>query len=223
MTDAAALLAELLPLAVAVAASPFAIIPAVLLLLGPRPRATTSGFLVGWALGVLAVAAVGTLLTEVVDRYADPPLWATWARIGLGTTLLVLAVRRWRARAATTEQPAWLRTLAQATPGSAVRTGATLSAANPKVMLLAAAAGVAVGSADLSATGAVAVLAGFTTLACVSVAAPLLLHVVAGPRALAPLERARDWLERHQAAVVSVVLAAVGLLLLTEGVASLRT
>jgi threonine/homoserine/homoserine lactone efflux protein len=133
----------------------------------------------------------------------------------------VLAARRWGAREHSTDQPAWLRALGEATPRSALRTGLALSAANPKVVLLAVAAGVAVGSAGLPTRGTVAVLAGFTALACVSIAVPVLLHLVAGPRALVPLERARDWLERHHGAVVSVVLAAIGLLLLTEGVAAL--
>lgn len=221
MSDGATLVGELLPLSLAIAASPFAIIPTILLLLGARPRATAAGFLAGWATGVLAVAVTGTLLTEVVDRYADPPLWAAWARIALGTALLVLAVRRWSIRGQSTDQPAWLRSLGEATPRSALRTGLALSAANPKVMLLAVAAGVAVGSAGLPTDGTVVALLAFTVVASVSVAAPLLLHVLVGPRALAPLERARDWLQRHHAAVVAVVLAAIGVLLLTEGLAAL--
>jgi threonine/homoserine/homoserine lactone efflux protein len=221
VTDAGAVIADVVPLALAVAASPFAIIPAILLLLGPRPRLTAAGFLAGWALGVLAVTVAATLFADAVDRYGDPPGWAAWARIVLGLALLVLAARRWLTRDANAEQPAWLRALSEATPGTALRTGVLLSAANPKVALLAAAAGLAVGAAALGSRGTLAATAAFTALASLSVAAPLLLHLVAGPRALAPLQQSRAWLERHHVAVVSVVLAAIGVLLLVEGLRAL--
>ena len=50
-----------LPMAVAIALSPFAIIPAIVLLLTPRPREAAGAFLAGWVLGVALVA--GLLLT----------------------------------------------------------------------------------------------------------------------------------------------------------------
>ena len=40
-----------LPMAVAIALSPFAIIPAIVLLLTPRPREAAGAFLAGWVLG----------------------------------------------------------------------------------------------------------------------------------------------------------------------------
>jgi threonine/homoserine/homoserine lactone efflux protein len=209
---------EVLGLALAVAASPLAIIPGVLILLGSRPRAAAGGYLLGWAGGILAVTALAATLAEVID-VSQPPEWTSWVRILLGAGLLVLAVRSWATRSASQEPPAWMASLTEATPAEAVRLGLTLSAANPKVALLAVAAGIAVGSAGYPIGGVVALLALFTAVASLSVALPLLAHVALGPRAEAPLRRAGEWLERNQAGVLAAVLGMIGLALLLQGLA----
>ncbi len=210
--------ADLVPLALAVAATPTAVIPAVLVLLGSRPRAAGSGFLVGWMVGVLVLTVVATALAGRIDR-AEPAGWVAWVRIVLGVLLLVLAVRQWSKRSESDEPPAWLTALTEASPGTALRTALLLSAANPKVIVLALAAGVSIGSAGLGGPDVVALVVGFTLLASVTVALPLLVHVVAGARAEPPLRRLGDWLEANQAAVLAVVLAVLGVLLVAEGLA----
>jgi threonine/homoserine/homoserine lactone efflux protein len=208
---------EVVGLGLAVAASPLAIIPGVLILLGSRPRAAAGSYLLGWVVGVLAVTAVAAALAEVVD-VSQPPEWTAWVRILLGVGLLVLAVRSWSTRSASQEPPAWMSSLTEATPAAAVRLGLTLSAANPKVALLAVAAGITVGSAGYPIGDVVVLLVLFTVVASLSVALPLLAHLVLGPRVEAPLRRVGDWLERNQAGVIAVVLGLIGLALVLQGV-----
>jgi threonine/homoserine/homoserine lactone efflux protein len=211
------LLAELVPLALAILASPFAVVPAIFLLFGTRPRASAAGFLGGWVAGVAGVAGAALLLAEAIDRGDETPAWAAWARIVLGAALVLLAVRQWRSASPDAPVPGWMATLEEASPGQAARLGVVLSAANPKVALLAVAAGVSIASAGLPAVGAGVAMLGFVALASVSVATPLLLHLVVGPRILGPLGTARGWLIRHQATVVAAVLALLGIALVSEG------
>ena len=49
--------AELIPLALVIAFSPFSIIPGILVLHTPRPRPTSTAFLAGWVLGIAVVTA----------------------------------------------------------------------------------------------------------------------------------------------------------------------
>lgn len=210
-----------LPIALAIAASPFAVIPAILLLLTPRPRPTAGGFLGGWALGVATGVTVSLLLADLLGGLGSTPAWTTWARVVLGIVLVAYAVKLWLTRAEAAELPAWMRSIQDATPGRAARLGLVLSTANPKVLLLAVAGGLSIGSeVDGAGPQGVAVLV-FTLVASSTVAAPLLAHVLAGERALAPLRRMNGWLERNHAAVMAVVVLLIGALLLVKGLQEL--
>jgi threonine/homoserine/homoserine lactone efflux protein len=211
--SSAALLGYLLPLAAAIAASPFAIGPALLVLLGERPRAKASRFVLGWLVGVAVVTTLAALLAELVESSDEPAAWTSWVR--------VLPVRQWTRRADATGEAGWLQRVTQASPAEAARLGLLLSALNPKVAVIAGAAGVTIGRAVPQPPMAVAWSVGFAALASVTVAAPLLAHLVAGDRVLAPVRRAADWLARHEAAVVAAVLAVIGVVLLVTGVTEL--
>jgi uncharacterized membrane protein YjfL (UPF0719 family) len=214
-------LAEVLPLAAAIALSPLTIIPAILLLFTERPRATAATFLAGWLFGLAVILTATSALASRIEPDGPTPTWLSWARIGLGVLLLVLAIRRWLARHAVAESPRWLQAIGQMTPGRALGLGVVLSVANPKVLLLAAAAGLGLGSAGLP-PGEVVVGALVTALvASVTVILPLVAYLVLGQRAMPPLTRARDWLERNNAVVMAVVFAVLGVVVLLEGLTGL--
>lgn len=212
---------ELLPLGLAIAASPFPIIPAILLLFTARPRATGLSFLAGWVLGILVATVVFVGLASVVELSDETPSWASWSRIVIGLALVALGLSRWRGRHEKHDTPAWMAALSDATPGSALRLGVLLSAANPKILLLAAAAGIVIGSAELTASATVAAVAFFTVVAAFTVALPVLLYVALGDRVLTPLGRARDWLDANNAAVMAVVITVIGALLAVKGFSGL--
>jgi threonine/homoserine/homoserine lactone efflux protein len=216
----ASVVVEVLPLAVGITASPFPVVPAILLLFTRRPRATAGSFLAGWLVGVGLVCTLAAVLASVVELAEETPTWASWTKLGLGLVLVGLAALQWSKRGAG-EDPSWMRALDDATPASALRLGLVLSAANPKIVLLAAAGGLTAGAADLAAGPTAAVLVVFTAVASLAVAVPLLLHVALGGRVLAPLGRARDWLRAHNASVVAAVLLVLGVLLALEGLAGL--
>ncbi|WP_331743308.1 GAP family protein [Kitasatospora sp. NBC_01300] len=213
-------LSEVTPLALVIALSPLPIVPALFLLFTPRPRAAGGAFLVGWAAGILVVASVSTALAAVIETREETPTWASWTKAVLGVVLVLLAGRQWRS-GSKTGTPAWMRSLTDATPARALRLGLLLSAANPKNILLSAAAGLTIGSAELGPSRGVTAVAVFTAIAASTVALPLLLHIVAGERVLAPLGRARRWLETHNSAVTALVLAVIGVLLVVDGVTGL--
>lgn len=213
--------ADLLPLALVIAASPFPVVPATLLLFTARPRATAAGFLAGWFVGVVTVTTAFALLAEVVELADEPPAWASWTRVVLGLLLVVLGAREWLTRAADPKQPGWMAGLDTAVPSSARRLGLLLSAANPKIIALAAAGGLVIGSAGLVVASAIGSTVAFGLVASVTVAGPLLAYLVAGERVLGPLGRVRAWLQRNSSAVMAIVLVVIGLALVSAGVSGL--
>jgi threonine/homoserine/homoserine lactone efflux protein len=217
----ASALGDVLPLAVAIALSPFPVIPAILLLFTPRPRATGGAFLAGWALGVAGTAVIVAALAGVLDGPDEPRTWAAPVRIVLGVVLLALGARQWAGRQQPKGKPSWLAALEDPSPGQALKLGLALSAANPKIVVLAAAAGVGIAAAELPIGRTVAVVALFTAIASTTVALPMLAYAIGGDRVLAPLGRARDWLDAHNAAVMAGVLVVIGGVLLVRGLTGL--
>ncbi|MFE9259156.1 GAP family protein [Streptomyces sp. NPDC006879] len=214
------LIGDTLPPALGIALSPFPLIPAILLLLTKRAWVTSGAFLAGWFAGVAVATVLFVELTSLVKRAEEPPTWASWGRVVLGILLILLAVRQWRKRA-TRSDPAWIRAVESATWSWALRLGFVLSAANPKILLLVAAAGMHIGAAELTFWGTVGAVALFTVIASSTVALPSLLRALAGKRILGPLGTARDWLKIHNAAVVALVIALIGVLLLSKGIRGL--
>ncbi|MGW3360965.1 GAP family protein [Streptomyces bungoensis] len=212
---------EVTPFALGIALSPFPVAPAIFLLFTPRPRAAGGAFLAGWVAGILVVVSLLALLAGVVETREETPAWVRWAKAVLGAILILVAVRQWRPGSAKEGTPAWMSTLTEATPAKALRLGLLLSAANPKVVLLSAGAGLTIGSAELGPPLAFAALAVFTVISACTVALPLLLYLAAGERVLAPLGKAKTWLETHNSSVTALILTVIGALLVIEGATAL--
>jgi Sap, sulfolipid-1-addressing protein len=214
------LIIEVLPYAVGVFASPLPVIIAIVLLFTPRPGPTSVTYVATWVAGLTAATIVMSLLAGSIEAQQGAGGWGAWLRVGLGLVLLAVAVRMWVGRAEKST-PAWLSTLMDAGPREAVRYGVLMSAANPKELLMAAAAGLAVGASDAGTAAAVGAIAVFVVVGAASVAAPLVVFLVGGRSTLKTLAATREWLQRNSVAVASAVLAALGVLLLVGGLTRL--
>ncbi len=152
------MLGELVPLALVVALSPVSIIPAVLLVLHTdHPRPTGLAFMAGWLIGLAALTAVFVAVPHLVDGLGESPPWMPWVRIAIGALLIVAAIGRWLTRSRTTRPPAFLDRLGKITPAGAAIIGFGLVVANPKVLVMNAAAGLIIGTAAAGATVWIAV------------------------------------------------------------------
>lgn len=208
---------ELIPLAVAIALSPFPLVPVVLLLLTGRPLANGGSFLAGWFGGLTVLAAIFTAVAGAVELWDEAPAWAAWTRLILGALLVAVGVRGWLTRGGSTEAPAWMAAIGDYTPTRAGRLGFLLAVANPKSILLVLAGGVAIGSAELGPGRSAAAILLFVAGAASTVALPVVLRVVLGERIVRPLESARGWLVAHNDAVVAVVMIVIGVMVASKG------
>jgi threonine/homoserine/homoserine lactone efflux protein len=216
----AAVLGQLIPLALVVAMSPLTIIPAIVLVLqSDRARATGLAFMSGWLLGLAATTTVFVQLPRLLDGLNRPaPTWAAWVRIAVGVALVALGVWRWVTRHQVTKQPAWLSRLSRMTPAGAAAIGLGLILVNPKVLVMNAAAGLVIGTAGVGVSGAWLAVAYYTVLAGSTVLVPILAYAVAGQRVDHQLERVKRWMERQHAVLMAGFLAVVGLLLVYTGI-----
>jgi hypothetical protein len=216
----AAVLGQLIPLALVVAMSPLTIIPAIVLVLrSDRARPTGLAFMFGWLVGLAVTTAVFMQLPRLLDGLNRPaPTWAAWVRIAAGVALLMLALWRWLTRHRVTKQPVWLNRLSRLTPAGAGAIAVGLILVNPKVLVMNAAAGLVIGTASLGAPKVWVAVAYYTVIAGSSVLLPILAYAVAGERVDDQLERLKEWMERQHAVLMAGFLAAVGLLLVYTGI-----
>jgi hypothetical protein len=213
---------ELLPLALVITVSPLSIIPGVLVLHAPHPRQSSLAYLAGWLLGLAGLTALFIAISNMLGGLKDsPPAWASWLRISVGAALIVFGVIRWLTRRGHDHIPAWMRTMTSVTPMRAAVTGAALTVVNPKVLFICAAAGLAIGTDALGVAGTVLSAALFVAVAGSSVAIPVLAYAGAGERLDAPLERLKNWMEKHNAALVAAILVLIGLVVLYKGIHAL--
>jgi len=211
----------MLPMAVAIALTPLAVILAVVLLLTPRPRATAGAFLGGWALGVAAVTGIAVAAADLIDVYVASPRWAVWVQLLLGVALVGLGIGRWRARHRSAGAPAWLQGVQSIAPRRAFALGLMASAANPKVLMLGLAGGIAIGSAAEHLLAEALGVLGFTAVSSLGAAVPWLAFLVFGERAVRTLMRVRAWLEANADAMVALVFMVLGVALAAGGLARL--
>lgn len=211
-------LAELIPLALVITLSPLSVIPGILMLHTPRPRPTSLAFLVGWAVAIGGLTAGFVGISNALGGLNKPPTWAPYVRIVIGAALIAFGLYRWFTRHRSTHAPGWLTSMTSIGPGRAFVTAMVLAFANVKVLFMCAAAGLAIGTAGLGATGAWTADIVFTAVAVSSVALPVLAYAVAGEKLDGPLNKLKNWMEVQHAALVAAILVVLGLMLLYKGI-----
>ncbi|WP_411700825.1 GAP family protein [Conyzicola sp.] len=216
---------DILPLALGIAVSPIPVIAAILMLLSPKAKGTSLGFLAGWVIGVALATTVFTVVSSLIPA-EDPdeakPVVGV-IKIILGAVLLLLAAKQWRSRPAhgeTAALPKWMSAIDTMTPAKALVLGFLLSALNPKNLVMAISAGVVIGPAALTTGETVATVAIFVLLAVSTVLVPVLAYLAASDRMRAPLEALRVWLVQNNSTVMSILLLAIGVASIGKGIGS---
>ena len=184
-------------------------------------------FLVGYAGGFVGLAGVVILSADLLAfASADAARWTVWLRLLLGVALLGLAGHKWRGRPRRGEvaaPPAWVQALDRLGSPGAAGLGFVLVVLNPKNALLVASGGLAIAAATPVPAAQAVALVVFAVVSCLGVAAPLLLWLMLGDRVRPPLGRLRGLLVRYDAEILTVVLAALGLVIILSAAKAAAT
>lgn len=219
-------LGDVVPLAMAIGLSPFAIVTVVVLLLadGGRPKAAL--FTLGWILTVTAITLVAVL---VVDGAEDSDPVATEngidvLQIVVGVAFWGLAWKSWRARPEPGEvsrEAKMLDKMGRISSVGALGFGLLQGVVVIKNIPLALAAGARLGEADLGGgQEAIAVII-FGVLASAGMIVLVVAAAVAGQRLDEPIASLKQWLEDNMATIGIVVMLLIGAVLVGSGLAVL--
>jgi threonine/homoserine/homoserine lactone efflux protein len=217
---------QVLPAAVGVALSPFPIIAVVLMLTTRRARTNGPAFLAGWLLGLGVVGTIVLLVAGPADASTggQPATWVSWLKILLGLILLGVAARQFQGRphpGEDVQMPKWMGAVDRFTASQSVFTGAVLAGANPKNTVLAVSAAATIAQTGIGAWQQAVAYTVFAVIGTIGVAAPVVLYLVMGKRSANLLVGLRDWMERHNAAIMSVICLVIGVKLIGEAIGAL--
>lgn len=215
-----------LPIAVGVLISPMPIVAVVLMLVSRRGGSNGLAFLLGWVVGITAVAALVVLLVGEADTTADaePQTWASILKLVLGLGLLALAVKEWRARPAsgtTPPTPRWMTAIDSFTAVKAFGLAILLGAVNPKNLLLVVSGAATIAQATTVRSEQLGALAVFVVVASIGVATPLVVYLVLGDRAPAVLEAIKAWMTQNNATIMAVLLLVLGSKMIGDAITAL--
>lgn len=217
---------KMLPAMMAIALTPIQIVAAIVVLGGPRGRASGFAFLAGWLVALGALATVANLLVETLGeggRTASPLLH--WFQLAAGLLLLVMAMRLWRARPRSGEEraaPAWAASLGEAGPARAFAAGASTAAANPKIIALVLSSATSLAYLALSARQLLAVTCLFVLLGSMPLISLVVAHATGGPATASRIRDLKGFMLRHNDVILAVVLAMLGVNILGNGISGLR-
>lgn len=215
---------EILPYAMAVAISPIPIIAVVLTLLSPKAKAASVGLLAGWVAGIIVTVTLFILVSEMLPEDRSDgwmPILGT-IKIALGAVFLFMAIRQWRSRPKKGMEvilPTWMQAIDKAGVMSAAVIGFVLSAVNPVNLLMLVSAGLTIGSSELRGGSLVIVVAVFATIAASTMVIPVVGYLLAARKLARPLELLRGWLARYNAIIIALLLFAVGVYMIFQGLA----
>ena len=217
---------ESLPLAVGVALSPVPIIAVILMLVTPRARVNGPAFVVGWLLGLAAVGTIVLLVAGPSDASEDgqPATWVSWLKLLLGLLLALVAARQWRSRPRKGEEaptPKWMGAIDGFTARKSLVAGAALAGVNPKNLLLAVAAAVAIAQTGIPGGEQALAYAVFALVGAVGVAVPVAVYFTLGDRSGPILDRLKAWMGAHNAVIMSVLCLVIGAKLVGDAIAGL--
>jgi hypothetical protein len=217
-------LAQLIPIAIAVALSTVPILATVLILLSPNRDRSALPFLVGWVVGIAATAAGFALGVQALPSPTVGPRNAIVGvgQIVVGVGLVIVAIVRWRRGVGRPPAgiPNWLRAVGSFGPWSSGGLALGLNL-RPKALLLSAAAGLSLRGGALTVEATLVALGLFTIVASSTVVVPIVLALVSPERAEKWLVRLEDWIVTYTRVVTVGFVLLVGVVIVVIGVSSL--
>lgn len=201
---------EILAFGIGVSLSPIAIVATVLMVVAPGGRRGAVAFIAAWLLSLAFVGALALLVADGADASEGgaPADWASALQLGLAALLVAVAARQWRGRPsgdAQAELPRWIKKVDGLTPARAVTLAVGLAAVKPKNLLLTIGAAVAIAETGVEAGEQAGALAIFVLLGTLGPGLPLAISLLMGERAVAILDRTREWMIRENATIVAVL------------------
>jgi hypothetical protein len=218
--------AELGLVAIAAALSPTTLTFSVLaLVLGDRPLRTGLLFYLGALTATLAVGVVAAFVlgdAAASDQPSSPKTWVAIFDVVAGALLIIFVVRTLRRPPNPERTASAIDQMSKVASSPAIAIiGAGAALANPGGFIPLALKEIS--ETNPSAAGYIAQWVLFSLVALLPLGAALVMLLVAHDRAMAILEAARAWLDRHARTVAAVIILVLAAVLIRNGISGLTS
>lgn len=211
--------------AVGIAISPFPIIAIILVLLSARAKVNAPFFVVGWVVGLIVTTSIGYFLIGADSSSSSskgPSDLSLILQLVLGVLFAVLAIVEFRKRGrpgAPAKEPKFFAKLDNLTVYLALGLGLALAVVNAKNLPLALMGGAEMAGAAGSGGGGVAAIVTFALIASSTLILPTLIVLLLGKRVETQLTDTKNWLLRHNSAIMVTLFALLAAKALSDGLA----
>ena len=218
-------LATSLPLALAIAASPGAIIAVMILLMTRRALTNAYSFLAGWFFGLMLIGMIFLHRPGLYDSSGEPSLVLGWIRIILGTLIfitgLVLLMKIFRKEDGEAS-PQWAQKVDSFRFYHSLAIGFFFAAPNIKNASMVITGSASIGSFGLSSFFEISILLLFCLVASLGVLTPPVIFLLFRDKAEVLFGKMKLWLIRYRDLILILICITFGGLFLYQGLSIVR-
>ena len=214
-----------LPLALGIAAAPWAIIALMILLLTPRAIANAYAFMFGWYMGLLIVGIIILSSPALMTDSGEPSRTMGWIRLGMAAVFLIFSLLLIRKIPRNKEQrniPGWIEKVDAFGFSQAAITGFLLSTLNFKNSSM-----VVVGAAFIARQGLglgqeILTLLLFCLIASIGILIPFVIFLLFRSKAERIFGHIKIWILKNRVLILLVILLVFGAISLYKGMLILQ-
>lgn len=214
-----------MPLALGIAAAPWAIFALMILLLTPRSMANAHAFMFGWYMGLLVVGILIMSSPGLMTESGEPSRLMGWIRLGMAAVLLIFSLLLIRKLPRNKEQrniPPWIEKVNAFGFYQSALTGFLLSTLNVKNSSM-----VVVGAAFLARQGLgfwqeLISLLLFCLIASIGILIPYVIFILFRRDAERVFGQIKIWILKNRVLILLVILLVFGAISLYKGITILQ-
>ena len=210
---------QALPMAIGLMLSPFPVLALLIILMTANARQNSFGFMIGWFLGIMAVALLTFLVPAIAGGNREPSVASGWIRLTFGVLLLIGAVKQFNKRPGkgeTPQIPRLIERLDRVGVGASLFTGFLLSGVNVKNLMFIAGGTLTIIQAPGAISAHLLAFVIFTLIGTLLLFLILMVYFVLGDKAQQALMTSRKWLTQHVYVVLAALLFFISAILLSQ-------
>ena len=215
-----------LPLALAIAASPGAIIGMIILLMTRRTMKNACSFLAGWFIGLMLLGMIFLHRPGLYDSTGEPSLASGWIRIVLGAIIFMAALymlHKIIKKGDHHAPPKWAKKVDSFGFLHALVIGFFFAVPNIKNASMVSTGAASIGSFGIGNFQEMSVLILFCLIASIGVLLPPVIFLLFRGKAEFIFEKMKAWLIRYRALVLFVICFVFGALFIYQGIEILNS
>ena len=214
-----------LPLALGIAAAPWAIITLMILLLTPRAVSNAYAFLIGWFIGLILIGIVVMNSPGLMNESGEPSRLMGWIRLGMGVVFLITSLFLFRKIPKEKGQqtiPKWIEKVDSFGIFHASGLGffhSTLNLKNSSMVVVGAAS---IARQDLTSWQELVVFLLFCVIASIGVMIPHIIFLLFRKNTELIFGKIKIWILKNRVLVLLLILIIFGGLSLYKGIAIIQ-